>query len=505
MIRLLLAFSAEPKKRVIIYARSLVKSCLFLRCCESFPGAEAPRSTMVWIFILTTKRYCVLLSCPLLWCSCGQSGKFVRDKSRVELHRIITENFLTPVRKALLKDKAYRATHSRQDIEAKFGSRGVRGFRGWVASQRLQERMRRSRLKDRNGLDGNDKLSNFENLRSQMFTETEEVDGDRRVESLRLDSSPSSLDEVAAGCVVGSSSRPQQAHNGHVCQDGNHTDAPKGPAADSMTRNEFDGEKTNGPSRSSTIHGKTSSAAVDESSFEDGGQAMCTSKGGKGKARMPEEADSSAKVQGGDARDGADGHGNEVSSDKLSDGDLDMAVEDAEHLVDNSVIDNQETAIESITSDNLPASEERHKSSQREGITGVIEELRRLRDESRRLHSIRLEQMQIEDRRTDALEKVSYTLSQVASSMSKANASKGGEEAVKNLRSLLDLHNDPKFDVVVDGDNFREALAEANRQQLTREDGQALLSLILEINDNDSIDVRFTAMEVHPAYRASKI
>lgn len=431
---------------------------------------------------------------------CGQNGKFVPDKSRVELHRIITDNFLEPVRKSLLKNKVYRARHSRQDIETKFGPRGVRGFRGWIASQRLQERMRRSRFKGKNGLDGNDKLSNFEILRSQMFAETEEIDGDRTAESLDPDSSPRSLGEVAAGCVAGSSSRQEPSHNSHVCQDGNRSHASTHSAADSIAGNEFDGERTNDPPRSSTIHGETSSAAAD-SSLDDGCQARCTSEGGKGKARMSEEADSSAKVPSVGEGDGADGHGNEV----LSDGDLGMAVEDPDHLVDNTVIDNQETAIESITSDNVPPSEEIRKSIQRDGITSVIDELRRLRDESRRLHSIRLEQMQIEDRRTEALEKVSNTLSQVAANMSKGNTNKSGEEAVKNFRSLLDLHNDPKFDVVVDGDNFREALAEANRQQLTREDGQTLLSIILEINGNDSIDVKFTAMEVHPAYRASQM
>lgn len=359
--------------------------------------------------------------------------------------------------------------------------------------------MRRSRFKG-NGMEGNDILSNFENLRSQMFAGIEKVNGDRTVESINLESSTSSLGEVATCRVAGSSSQQQPSHNDHVCQDGNHSDALNGFAEDSIAGNEFDREKTNDPSRSSTTHGETSSAAVD-SSLDDGGQARSTLKGGKGKARMSEEADSSAKVPSGGEGDGDDGHGNQV----LSNGDLGMAAEDTNHIVDNTIIDNDETAIESITSDNLTPSEEIRKPSQRDSITSAINELRRLRDESRRLHSIRLEQMQIEDRCLDALEKVSNTLSQVATNMSKSNTNKGGEDAVKNFRSLLDLHNDPKFDVVVSGDNFRKSLAEANRQQLTREDGQALLSIILEINGNDSIDVKFTAMEVHPAYRASKM
>ena len=74
---------------------------------------------------------------------------------------------------------------------------------------------------------------------------------------------------------------------------------------------------------------------------------------------------------------------------------------------------------------------------------------------------------------------------------------------MKNLRSLLDMQNDSLFPVAVVGDTIRDALVEANRQQLTRADGQALLSLTLEMSDNTR-DVTATAMEIHRAYSASK-
>ena len=80
----------------------------------------------------------------------------------------------------------------------------------------------------------------------------------------------------------------------------------------------------------------------------------------------------------------------------------------------------------------------------------------------------------------------------------------GRVKAGKKLRSLLEMHKHPLFLFAVDGDAFRDALVKAHRQYLARPDRQALVSLAQEINGNTTIDVIFSATDVHPAYRASK-
>ena len=78
-----------------------------------------------------------------------QSGKFAQDSSRGDVHRGIVDNLLTRVKTALLQHREYRTTHSRQEIEVKFGPGGVKGFKGWVASQKSQKNARRDLLKDK--------------------------------------------------------------------------------------------------------------------------------------------------------------------------------------------------------------------------------------------------------------------------------------------------------------------------------------------------------------------
>ena len=87
------------------------------------------------------------------------------------------------------------------------GLGGVKGLRRWVASQKFQENGRREHLKNESILDGTGKLTSFEMLRSKMFSESDEVNRPRVVESLHLDTSPSSPVEVVAGRRAGSWAR----------------------------------------------------------------------------------------------------------------------------------------------------------------------------------------------------------------------------------------------------------------------------------------------------------
>ena len=96
---------------------------------------------------------CTAFLCPILLIQ-TQSGKFAQDKNRGDVHKVIVDNFLTPVKNVLLKHREYTRTHSREDIEEKFGPGGVKGFKGWVASQKSQENARRDRMNNKSGLDG---------------------------------------------------------------------------------------------------------------------------------------------------------------------------------------------------------------------------------------------------------------------------------------------------------------------------------------------------------------
>ena len=79
-----------------------------------------------------------------------------------------------------------------------------------------------------------------------------------------------------------------------------------------------------------------------------------------------------------------------------------------------------------------------------------------------------------------------------------------GAEAVERLRCLLETHKDPLLPYVCDSSDFRNALAVATRQQLTREEGEALISLTSEINNDPTKDVEFSVPEVIPALLASR-
>ena len=71
-----------------------------------------------------------------------------------------------------------------------------------------------------------------------------------------------------------------------------------------------------------------------------------------------------------------------------------------------------------------------------------------------------------------------------------------GAETLKGLRCLLKAHKNPPLPVVVDSGDFRDSLDVANRQQLTREDGQVLISLTYEINNDSTIDAEFSVTKV---------
>ena len=92
-----------------------------------------------------------------------------------EVIKGIVDNFLIPVKDALLQPRECRTTHSREDIEEKFGPGGVKGCKGWVAPRKPQGKARRDRLKNKSGLDSTGKLTKFELLRPQMFSRSDEA------------------------------------------------------------------------------------------------------------------------------------------------------------------------------------------------------------------------------------------------------------------------------------------------------------------------------------------
>ena len=79
-----------------------------------------------------------------------------------------------------------------------------------------------------------------------------------------------------------------------------------------------------------------------------------------------------------------------------------------------------------------------------------------------------------------------------------------GAEAVEKLRFLLEMRKDPSLLYVCSSSDFRDVLTVATRQQLTREDGEALASLTSEVNNDPTIDVEFSVPEVFPAILASR-
>ena len=111
--------------------------------CQGVPGTRLLDISCVDCGCITQKKLianrrgivivCTALLCPNLLIQ-TQSGKFAQDISRGDVHKVIVDNFLIPVKDALLQHREYRTTHSREDIEEKFGPGGVEGFKGWVAS-----------------------------------------------------------------------------------------------------------------------------------------------------------------------------------------------------------------------------------------------------------------------------------------------------------------------------------------------------------------------------------
>ena len=423
------------------------------------------------------------------------------------------------MKNALLQHRGYRSTHSREEIEEKFGPGGVKGFKGWVASQKSQENARRDRVKNKSGLDSTGKLTRFELLRSQMFSRSDEVNRPHAFESLRVDNSQNHRGS-------GSSSRERRSTNSPGGRRGENSDggSRKGRGSEKRARNEPGGGPRNDFVGSSAMEGLDSFDVMNDSGEEFEDPTRWTSSRGKGKATVSEpprnEPGSSGDVEGGStaggsgARDGA----NELDDDFSVSGagvvDMTMA-EDIDGEDDDSIVEREEFSRDTLTcSPPAPdsASSSRQSRGRRNHVTGVLDEMRTSRVETKKYNDARLKLSEDTSRgQLEASKMIAAAFATMASGNSGAGTSTNGagtvttgKEAVERLRSLLETHKDPLLPYVCSGSDFRDALTVATRQKLTREDGEALISLTSEINNDPTIDVEFSVPEILPALFASR-
>ena len=423
------------------------------------------------------------------------------------------------MKNVLLRHREYRTEHSREDIEEKFGPRGVKGFKGWVASQKSQENARWDRLKNKNGLDSTGKLTKFELLRSQMFSKSDEVNRPDEFESLVVDTSLSHRGSASSARQRRSSSAP-----GGRREENSHGGARKNPVSEKRAKSESGGGPKNDYTGSSVMEGQDS-FDLDDSAEEYEDQTRWTSRGGKGKARVseapPNEPDSFSDLQGGSTaggsgiEDGVDGGDDDLSvsgAGDVEDMTMDEAVDDED---DDSVVEREEFARDTLACSLPPpdsAADKRQSRGRRNHATDVLDEMRNSRREAKRYNDARLKlTAEIGRGQVKALKRIADAFAMMASTNSGGEANTNGAgtvttgaEAVERLRCLLEVHKNPSLPFVADSVDFRDALALANRQQLTREDGEALISLTSEINNDSTICVEFSAAEVLPALLASK-
>ena len=263
---------------------------------------------------------------------------------------------------------------------------------------------------------------------------------------------------------------------------------------------------------------------LDDSGEEFEDPTRWTSSGGKGKARVSEsppiEPGPSGDVEGGStaggsgARDGANGLDDDFSVSGA--GVVDMTVAEAFDGEDNdSIVEREEFSRDTLTcSPPAPdsASSSRQSRGRRNHVTGVLDEMRTSRVETKKYNDARLKLSEDMSRgQLEASKMIAEAFATMASGNSGAGTSTNGagtvttgKEAVERLRSLLETHKDPFLPYVCSGSDFRDALTVATRQKLTREDGEALISLTSEINYDPTIDVEFSVPEILPALFASR-
>ena len=311
-----------------------------------------------------------------------------------------------------------------------------------------------------------------------MFSRSDEVNRPHAFESLRVDN-------FQNHCGSGSSSRERRSTNSPGGRRGDNSDggSRKGPGSEKRARNEPGGGLRNDFVGSSAMEGLDLFDVIDDSGEEFEDPTRWTSSGGKGKARVseppPNEPGFSGDVKGGStaggsgARDGASGLDDDFSVSGAGVVDMTMA-EAFDGEDDDSIVEREEFSRDTLTC-SPPAPDSASSSWQSRGrrdhVTGVLDEMRTSRVETKKYHDARLKLSEDMSRgQLEASKMIAEAFATMASGTSGAGTSTNGagtvttgKEAVERLRSLLETHKDLFLPYVCSGSDFRDALTVATR------------------------------------------